>query len=156
MYVFDSSPLINLFKHYYPERFPSLWEKFYRLKAEGGIISVREVLNEIQSYGYSDRLVEWTKENTDLFQQPDYEELLLVREIFQIKHFQNMLRKKEKMKGKPVADPFVVAKAKIQNKTVVTLEKFKNNSAQLPNVCRHFEIPCINLEEFMDKEGWTF
>ena len=24
-YVFDSGPLINLFRHYYRERFPSLW-----------------------------------------------------------------------------------------------------------------------------------
>ncbi len=26
IYVFDSSPLIDLFRYYYPDRFPSLWE----------------------------------------------------------------------------------------------------------------------------------
>lgn len=26
VYVFDSGPLIDLFRHYYRDRFPSLWE----------------------------------------------------------------------------------------------------------------------------------
>jgi hypothetical protein len=46
-YVFDSSSLINLFWHYYPERFPTLWQKFDALVSEGEIGSVREVFNEI-------------------------------------------------------------------------------------------------------------
>lgn len=28
VYVFDSGPLIDLFRHYYRERFPSLWGNF--------------------------------------------------------------------------------------------------------------------------------
>lgn len=46
-YAFDSDSLINLFRHYYPERFPTLWEKFDALVSEGKLISVREVVNEI-------------------------------------------------------------------------------------------------------------
>ena len=46
-YVFDSDSLINLFRHYYPERFPTLWEKFDALVEEGKIVSVREVFNKI-------------------------------------------------------------------------------------------------------------
>lgn len=30
IYVFDSGPLIDLFRHYYPSRFPSLWEHLRR------------------------------------------------------------------------------------------------------------------------------
>ena len=48
-YVFDSDSLINLFRHYYPERFPTLWEKFDALVSGGELISVREVYNEIGS-----------------------------------------------------------------------------------------------------------
>ena len=33
-YVFDSDSLIDLFWHYYPERFPTLWEKFDTLVAQ--------------------------------------------------------------------------------------------------------------------------
>jgi hypothetical protein len=55
VYVFDSSPLIILFRHYYPDRFPTLWENFESLKADNKIISVREVFNEISVYGKKKR-----------------------------------------------------------------------------------------------------
>ena len=91
-YVFDSDSLIDLFRHYYPERFPTLWENF-------------------------DALVSG---------------------------------------GKPVADPFVIARAKISGACVVTQEKKTDNAAKIPNVCDHFGIRCINLEGFMEKESWKF
>lgn len=46
-YVFDSNTLIALFRHYYPGRFPSLWQKFAQAVDSQTIISVREVKNEI-------------------------------------------------------------------------------------------------------------
>ena len=67
-----------------------------------------------------------------------------------------MIRKKERLQGKPVADPFVIAKAKSLGGSVVTEERWKENSANIPNVCEYFGISCINLEEFMKKEDWTF
>ena len=55
-----------------------------------------------------------------------------------------------------MADPFVAAKAKALNGTVVTNERLRDNAAGLPNVCEKFEIPCIDLEEFMKREDWIF
>ena len=154
-YVFDSDSLINLFKHYYPERFPTLWEKFHALVSAGELISVREVYNEIGSS--EDSLAIWAKEQKNiLFLKSTTEELKFVGRIFQVRHFQAMIRKQERLKGKPVADPLVIAKAKISGGWVVTEEKLKENAAQIPNVCKHFEIPCVNLERFMEKENWTF
>jgi hypothetical protein len=154
-YVFDSDSLINLFKHYYPERFPTLWEKFHALVSARELISVREVYNEIGSS--EDSLAIWAKEQKNiLFLKSTTEELKFVGRIFQVRHFQAMIRKQERLKGKPVADPLVIAKAKISGGWVVTEEKLKENAAQIPNVCKHFEIPCINLEGFMEKENWTF
>lgn len=156
MYVFDTGPLIDLFNHYYPDRFPTLWENFESLVSNEKIVSVREVANEIESYHEEDRLVEWAKKNRKFFSQPTKDELLMVADIFRVTHYQAMIRKKERLKGKPVADPFVIAKAKACNGWVVTREKWKENSAQIPNVCEHFGIPWTNLEGFMQKEGWTF
>ena len=154
-YVFDSNSLINLFKHYYPGRFPSLWEKFDALVSEGKLISVREVFNEIGSI--EDSLGIWAKKQKNiLFLESTVEELQFVGEIFKVRHFQAMIRKQERLKGKPVADPFVIARAKILNACVVTQEKGRENAAKIPNVCDHFGIPCINLEGFMKKERWTF
>ena len=61
IYVFDSGPLIDLFGHYYPERFPSLWRMFDELVQRDDIISVREVSLEVIDYG--DRLSDWAKIN---------------------------------------------------------------------------------------------
>ena len=154
-YIFDSDSLINLFRHYYPERFPTLWEKFHALVSAGELISVREVFNEIGSS--EDSLAIWAKgQRKELFSEPTPEELQFVGEIFQVRHFQTMIRKQERLKGKPVADPFVIARAKISGACVVTQEKSTENAAKIPNVCDHFGILCINLEGFMKKENWTF
>ena len=154
-YVFDSDTLINLFKHYYPKRFLTLWEKFDALVSGGKFISVREVFNEIGSR--EDSLAIWAKgQKNILFLESTVEELKFVAEIFQVQHFQAMIRTQERLKGKPVADPFVIARAKIFNAYVVTQENETENAAKIPNVCKHFGIQCINLEDFMEKENWTF
>ncbi len=154
-YVFDSNSLINLFWHYYPERFPTLWEKFDALVSGGEIASVREVFNEIGSS--EDSLASWAKEHKNvLFLESTVEELQFVGEIFQVQHFQAMVRKQERLKGKHVADPFVIARAKISSACVITQEKNTENAVRIPNVCEHFGIPCMNLEGFMEKENWVF
>ena len=50
IYVFDSGPLINLFRYYFRERFPSLWQHFDDMIAEGRITSTREVSNELAGH----------------------------------------------------------------------------------------------------------
>lgn len=60
IYVFDSSTLIDLFRYYYPSRFPSLWDKFAEAVTTQTIISVREVKNEIGQR--DDRLSQWMKQ----------------------------------------------------------------------------------------------
>lgn len=155
IYVFDSSPLIDLFRYYYPDRFPSLWENFDALVIQQRIISVREVRLELEGYG--DRLSYWVNDHRDLFITPTAAELNFVAEIFKKTHFQALVRKKEQLQGKPVADPFVIANARVlEEGCVVTQELKKPKAARIPNVCDHFGIPCMNLEAFMEKEEWRF
>jgi len=119
------------------------------------IISVREVMKEIE--GQEDQLTQWARGNSKFFTTPIQGELEFVKEIFKVNHFQLLIRKKERLAGKPVADPFVIAKAaKTDDGCVVTQETRKDNAAQIPNVCEHFGVTCINLEEFMEKEDWKF
>ena len=156
IYIFDTSPFVILSRHFYPKRFPTLWEKFDSMIQDEKIISVKEVFNEINSYGDTDRLIEWAKTHKNIFLKPDREELVFVTEIFQIGHFQTLIRKKERLQGKPVADPFIIAKAKILNGIVVSEEQWRKNSAKLPNICEHFKVECIDFEKFMEKENWIF
>lgn len=60
------------------------------------------------------------------------------------------------MQGKPVADPFVIAKAKVVEGIVVTQEEYKPNAAKIPNICEELAVSCVNVEGFMEKEQWRF
>lgn len=155
-YVFDSDIFINMFKYYYPQRFPSFWERFDKYIEDGLICSVREVKNEI--INNDDDLAKWVKNNSSIFHSPKKAELLFITEIFKVKngHFQQVISKKSQYKAGPVADPFVVAKAKVESLCVVTAEKYKPNSAKIPNICEYFNIECTDLEGFLEKEGWIF
>jgi hypothetical protein len=155
IYVFDTSSLIIL-KHYYPDRFGTLWSGLGRLVDAGDLISTREVLNELQAYNDVDFIQDWAKLNKRIFMTPGNNELDFVAQIFTVKHFHTLIGTAELLKGKPVADPFVIAAAQVRNGKVVTQEKAKPNSAKIPTVCHHFSVPCINLEDFMSEQNWTF
>lgn len=155
-YVFDTSSLIDLFSNFYESRFPSLWRNFDQLVVSQQIVSVREAANEIKNHYKEDRLTEWIKQNPNVFTEPTEEEVVFVKEIFEHAHFQTLISRKSRLKGQPVADPFVIARARFLSATVITQERFKENAAKIPNVCEHFTIKWTNLEGFMEQEGWTF
>jgi hypothetical protein len=154
IYVFDTSTLVDLFRHYYESRFPSLWVSFAQMVDSQRVISVSEVWQEISQR--DDRLAAWGKAHRDFFEAPVGAELQIVAQIFAVPHFQAMVRTQQTLQGKPVADPFVIAKAKVIAACVVADEEERPNSAKIPNVCRHFGVGCLNLEGFMERENWTF
>lgn len=124
--------------------------------AEGRLTSTREVGREIDRYNEEDRLQEWRRANPDLFPAPDEEETERVSRIFEVAHFRALISQKALLRGTPVADPFVIAKAWVAGGTVVTEEGLRDNAARIPNVCDHFGVGCTNLEGMMEHEGWEF
>jgi hypothetical protein len=155
MYIFDNSPFSALFKSFYRRRFPTLWGNFDSLIADGAITSTREVARELDRFG-NQPCLDWLAGNRDIFTTPTATEARVVRDIYAVQHFQQNLDMKKLQKGGLNADPFVVAKASASNASVVTLEQFAPNAARIPNICQHFGVPCLSLEEFMEAEGWEF
>lgn len=164
IYVFDTSSIRSL-QHFYPRVFTSIWEGLDGLVSAQRLVSTREVFNELERQAVSAEVLQWAKQNKPMFSTPSAAELQFVVTIFQIKHFQSLIGVQQRLKGTPVADPFVIACAKVRTGTVVTEEGWlrsgsaltpKPNAAKIPNVCAHFKVPCINLEEFMQQQGWTF
>lgn len=152
-YVFDTNAFITLFASYYRDRFPTLWNNFDELVVSGDIVSTREVLREIQDQ--TDDLTEWARQQ-NIFLVPIADEGKCVAEIYAVPHFQANIEQKKLLKGGKNADPFVVAKARVIGGTVVTMEKRKPRAAKIPNICDYFNVPCLNLEGFMEAEGWQF
>jgi len=155
VYVFDTSSFIVL-GHYFPQRFPSFWVNLNEAVQKGEVVSAREVYNELKGLGNKPHLDEWIEANKSLFLIPTPEETAFVSTIFAIPHFQQLISERQRLKGIPVADPFVIAMAKVRNGCVVTEEAKKQNAARIPNICEHFGITCCNLETFMEKNGWQF
>lgn len=154
MYVFDSSALIDLFSNYYRNRFPSLWEKFDILVEEGKIISVKEVKKELESF--DDSVSEWAKNNSKVFLSLTNDEAEFIKLILNTKGFKDNIKKQQLLSYRPLADCFVIAKAKMLNIYVVSSERYKPHGAKIPNICEYFGVSHLNLQEFMEKEKWTF
>lgn len=155
IYVFDTSSIRSL-QHFYPSVFKTIWDGLDGLVQQQNLISTREVWNELGRQNVSADVLAWAKQNKQIFTTPNAAELQFVAQIFQIQHFQSLIGEQQRLKGTPVADPFVIACAKIKGATVVTEEQLKPNAAKIPNVCAHFNVPCIDLERFMQQQGWTF
>ena len=155
VYVLDTNS-IRVVGNYYPERFPSFWEKFNTFISTGKIISVREVYRELDFQATKSALREWIHDHRAIFCVPSQEETQFVSEIFSNNHFQTLLKQRNILTGMPVADPFVIAAAKVRNAYVVSEESKKENAAQIPNICEHYRVNHTNIEGMMEREGWEF
>ena len=155
IYVFDTNSL-SVLRNYYPATFPTLWGNIESATGSGSIQSVHEVSAELELWNDAAFIETWAKQHKDIFAKPSDAELLAVQKILAFPHFQSLISQQALLKGKPVADPFVVAAAMVKGGTVVTEEQLKPNAAKIPNVCDHFRVPFIDLEGFLKHQGWTF
>lgn len=154
MYVIDTSVVSALHRNYFRSRFVTLWQRFDEMVANDGLTSTREALRELEDHGGA--AYEWAANNTGLFVTPDATEGAFVAKIYAVPHFQANMEQQKLIRGGRNADPFLIARAAATGSTVLTMEKLKQNAAKIPNICQHFSIPCVDLEQFMEAEGWTF
>ena len=155
IYVVDSNTF-RVLGNYYPARFPSLWEQLNALVAEGRWSSVREARKELDLQNVSEHVDQWAESVKRIFVPPSTHDLEKVAEILAVRHFQQLIGEKQRLRGWPVADPFIVARAMTSGGCVVTEEEWKKNGAKIPNVCEHFGVDWTSLEGLMDREGWRF
>jgi hypothetical protein len=90
------------------------------------------------------------------FTTPTASEAAFVAKIYSVTHIQQNIEQQKLPKGGKNADPFVIAKAAIDGRAVVTMERFRPNAVKIPNICQYFGVKCLSLEECMEEEGWQF
>lgn len=157
IYVFDTNSLSNVLNHYYFERFPTFWERLYQLIDGRRLVSVREAKHELEERFEKEVISRLTDHNSDFFAIPTVGELEFVRGIYSVPHFQQNLEKKKLLKGGYLADPFIIAKARLTpDGCVVSEENLMPGAAKIPNICQHFGVVCEKLEGFLTRENWTF
>lgn len=142
---------------YYPDVFKTFWSRFQQGVDDGEIFSVREVWREMDQENIDSHVNDWAKANkAALFRTPGPEEAAFVAQILAVPQFQQLIGQKQLLRGKPVADPFLIASGMYYGATVVTMEKIVPNGAKIPNVCAHFKVPCTDLEGLLKAKGWSF
>ena len=157
MYVFDTNVFIAL-SQFYPTQFPTIWERIGALASTGKLRSVREVFREIDGKSPSVHLTDWCHGHREIFLAPTLEEQRIVKKIFIKEQYRGLVKRTNILKGTPVADPFVIASAKVLQELgcVVTLESIKPNAARIPTVCKDLGVKCINLEDFFKLENLQY
>jgi hypothetical protein len=152
-YVFDTSAF-HEFGHYYLPTFQPIWDMLDEYVEDGRIRSVKQVREELEARDRSRHLSSWVAAHGTCFRAPSEGELNFLRDIFAIRHFQQLVSKQARLLNGPVADPFVIAAARNDGAYLVTQEVYKKNGAKIPNVCEKFEIECIDIEAFFKREKW--
>ena len=157
-YVLDTNTISQMYRFYYRDRFPSFWMMFNDLIHAGRASSVSEVADELSRRSGLDVAIQDLKRlNSNFFTLPTHEEQLFIAQIFTVPHFHGLISAKARAKGPPVVDPYIIAKAGTSlGLCVVTEEILRPNAAAIPNVCQHFNVDSINLQQLMEYEGWQF
>jgi len=166
IYCIDTSSLIEIYKNYPFDLFPSVWKKITSLIKESRLMSPVEVESEIRD----DELIRWLKPNRDrLFTKIDHNQAIVVSEI--LREFPNLV---EAEKTTPEADPFVVALALAktreeqesmlttlgeQNEYIVVCEEAPTGRGykhKIPYVCSYYGLECIRMIDLFRRENWKF
>jgi hypothetical protein len=155
IYVVDTSSF-HVLGNYYPETFPTFWQQLDALISQGRFVSCREVSKELEVQNTIEHLAQWAAVNEPLFPVPSAAEMQHVAAIFAVPHFQQLIGQKQRLRGSPVADPWLVARALEQKACVITEERHKPNAAKIPNVCEHFTVPWMSVQAMLKAEGWRY
>ena len=165
-YVLDTSILIEISQHYYPEVFPSLWAKINNLILNVKVMSLKEVQLELGKGQFNK---DWSlinanannqffKElnNNEMTEFPKIENLDIYNERFKINNkYYTSLAEDWGTYGVAVADPLLICYGLHHGSTVVTMEN-PNKGHNIPHVCFNLNVRCIGLRDFFIENDFKF
>jgi hypothetical protein len=151
-YSLDTSGLLDGWRYYPPDVFPTLWERITDLIDGGHACASDEVQRELKKKE-GDEVFDWCKAQSKLFIPLDDEIQRAV--AFVLKRHPNLVAAGGK---RSAADPFVIAVARVKKCSVVTGEaaSTKLNRPRIPDVCDALGIDCYTFLDVIKREGWSF
>ena len=157
IYCLDTNVLVEAWNYYYSPSFcPQYWDVLDSLGSSKKLFIPQMVFTEIEKK--DDDLLNWLKKSS-IPVHPNTEKVTLsLKNIFDSNPLHQRLV--DSIKGRSVADPWVIAHAITENAVVVTKEgKLTANNSQrirIPNVCENMGIRCIDDFEFIKEVGIKF
>jgi hypothetical protein len=151
-YLLDTNTFIEAKNRYYRmPAFPGFWEWIDLQFASGQIQSIQMVFEEISRGG--DELSDWLKDRKSRFIDVDDEPTQAVfTEIAQCVVDHPDYTESNVANFLTVADPWLIAKAKILGATLVTHETMAptgSKKVKIPNICRKFEVSVCNTFDML-------
>lgn len=138
-------------RHYPPDVFPSLWTKLDALIAKGELLSSEEVYVELKRK--DDDLHAWIQSRKQMLVPLD--EAIQARVVALLNEFPRLV---DTLRGRSIADPFVIATAMERGAVVVTGEPLtgKLDKPRIPDVCQLKSIRCITFLQMIRELKLTF
>ena len=152
VYVVDTCVIREMLFHFRREipTFDRMWDKVDQMIENGEIVFVKESFSELKRQCTSDENLKWLKSKKEYFTAPSNRECEIVAQIYAQRNFQNNIARKNILNGQPVADAFLVARAKNigEEAIVVSREILKPNAAKIPNICEALKVRYMDDKEF--------
>ena len=138
-------------RHYPPDVFPPVWAKLDELIASGDLMATEEVFHELEKR--DDEVYAWVRERKHMFAPIDGDIQLRVAQI--LGDYPKLL---DTRRGRSGADPFVIAFALMEGRTVVTGEKPTGSPDRpnIPDVCSGLGVSAISLLDLFRQQRWVF
>lgn len=160
IYALDANILISFHRSYYPfDIAPGFWRQLAE-KSPGRVVLLDRIRNEIIKN--DDELSAWLKQHDKCFINMSAKDVNIIAEYQRIiTSVQSNKQYKESAKREfaSVADSWICALALAYGYTVVTQEDYQPDAkkiVKIPNICREFNIPYINLLQFVREIGIRF
>lgn len=162
-YLLDTNIFIEAQNRYYGFDFcPAFWDCLEDNISKGKIISIKQVYNEINGKDKEDNLNKWSEKinkKTRFFMSTYDKETQ--KEFSKIS--QHVMNSNYSQKEKDVflggADPWLIAKAKVLEATVVTQERkagLNSKKIKIPNICSDFGVKFIDTFEMLRRLNAKF
>jgi hypothetical protein len=153
IYSIDTSFLIGAWvRHYPPDVMPGFWREMEHLTRVRAVFASVEVLYELKRM--DDDLAKWAGQHRNMFVEPEKqvqdEMKMIVGQFPGLSNFDA---------GESVADPWVIALARVHHGVVVTEEgpsKSPGKKPHIPDVCDSLGIKCMNVLQFIRAQKWVF
>lgn len=164
IYCLDANVLIQSWQKYYaPEICPDYWEILNELGKQGRIFIAEEVKNEIvvtdDKEKKEDDLSKWLKRSSIPVHKPTENVIKCWQNILQANPLHKLLV--DNVKGRSLADPWVISQALDKKATVVTKESpiislNAKKPVTIPNVCDNMGVRWIDDFAFVKEIGLKF
>jgi Domain of unknown function (DUF4411) len=148
-YSIDSSGILDLFRYYPPDVFPTIWTEMDTAARGRTVFAIDEVFRELEKK--DDVAFQWLKARRGMVVALDTEIQHRVTVIL-ASHPRLIDTRKNRSSG----DPFVIGLAQARGLSVVTGERATGVIAKpnIPDVCAALKINCLNVLSMFRNEGW--